>query len=1087
MKKQITTPKNRFLKGKWRIKSLSLLSLALFMSSSLLPATAALKSEISPLSVTSGNNVVRDEMLSRADIPVKGKITDEKTRESLIGVSVKVKGTNSGVSTDLNGNYSLDAPENGILVITYIGYETVEVSVNNRGTINIPLVSSNTSLGEVVVIGYGTQRRSDLTGAVGSVREEQLKERPASSLNQALSGKIAGVQVNTNSGRPGGRTNIRIRGFSSINSSNNPLYVIDGVMLPIGNQVQASQAIDYINPNDVVSVEVLKDASSTAIYGARGANGVILITTKRGSSGEGKVTYDSDFSVPTVGPNTTRVLNAKEYLATEDLVWKNLQKYDPVGWAAGKFVNLNPKLKRIDPRLFDSSGNPLYDTNWLKETTQSKMSQNHQLGFSGGNDRNSYSVSLGYRDDIGLLKNSYLNRYSGRFTIDDQIKKWLKIGGTLSYTTQAENLVDQSDAVGRQIVEDFPFLPVKYADGTFANNRDYPQAEGSFSSMHRLEGTKFNLNTQTALGSMYSNINLAKGLEMRTILGANILTQENNTAVARTLAITQQGTASANNRKERFWSIENYLTYNKRFADIHSFTGLLGISWQETNFFNMAANVQGFATDYFTFNNLGAGSLLPSVGSNASRNAFNSYFGRINYSLKDKYLLTVTGRADGASKFGDNHKFAFFPSAALAWRVSEEDFLKDNQTISSLKLRASFGLTGNSEIPAYSSLSLLSSNYAAVFNDARVGGTGINRLANADLRWEKTAQSDIGIELGLLKGRISLEADLYYRKTTDMLLDAPVPRTSGYGTIRKNVGSMENKGVEFALNTINFEGENFSWNTTFNISMNRSKVLSLATPSDIFNVGGPNFTNPTNIIRIGEAAGSFWGLVRLGTWSEAERAEAAKFVSYRNGITILPGDIKYKDVNGDYAITDADRMIIGNGSPKSWGAFTNSFRYKNLDLSAELQYSYGNDVLDMTLHSSEDRVALANSYATVLNAWTPQNQNTPIAEIRDTRAGYVTNVDTHWIKDGSFIRGRNLLLGYTFPASTIQKLSLNRLRVFASGQNLFLIANKDLNGDPETTPTGGYANDGNNVFSQGMFWHSYPKPTTFMLGLQVGL
>jgi TonB-linked SusC/RagA family outer membrane protein len=1087
MKKQITTPNNRFLKGKWRIKSLSLLSMALFMSSSLLPATAALKNESSRLSAISSNNIVRDEMLSKADIPVKGQITDQKTREALIGVSVKIKGSNTGVSTDVNGNYSLVAPENGTLVITYIGYGTVEVSVNNRGTINIPLVSSSTSLGEIVVIGYGTQRRSDLTGAVGSVREEQLKERPASSLNQALSGKIAGVQVNTNSGRPGGRTNIRIRGFSSINSSNNPLYVIDGVMLPIGNQVQASQAIDYINPNDVVSVEVLKDASSTAIYGARGANGVILITTKRGSSGEGKVTYDSDFSVPTVGPNATRVLNAKEYLATEDLVWNNMQKYDPAGWAAGKFVNLNPKLRRIDPRIFDSSGNPLYDTNWLKETTQSKMSQNHQLGFSGGNDRNSYSVSLGYRDDIGLLKNSYLNRYSGRFTVDDQIKKWLKIGGTLSYTTQAENLVDQSDAVGRQIVEDFPFLPVKYADGTFANNRDYPLAEGSFSSMHRLAGTKFILNTQTALGSMYSNINLAKGLEMRTIIGANILTQENNTAVARTLAITQQGTASANNRKERFWSIENYLTYTKRIADIHAFTGLLGISWQETNFFNMSANVQGFATDYFTFNNLGAGSLLPSVGSNASRNAFNSYFGRINYSLKDKYLLTVTGRADGASKFGANHKFAFFPSAALAWRVSEENFLKDNQTISSLKLRASFGLTGNSEIPAYSSLSLLSSNYAAVFNDGRVGGTGINRLANADLRWEKTAQSDIGVELGLLKGRISLEADLYYRKTTNMLLDAPVPRTSGYGTIRKNIGSMENKGVEFALNTINFEGDNFSWNTTFNISMNRNKVLSLATPSDIFGVGGPNFTNPTNIIRIGEAAGSFWGLVRLGTWSEAERAEAAKFVSYRNGITILPGDIKYKDVNGDYAITDADRMIIGNGSPKAWGAFTNSFRYKNLDLSAELQYSYGNDVLDMTLHSSEDRVALANSYATVLNAWTPQNQNTPIAEIRDTRAGYVTNVDTHWIKDGSFIRGRNLLLGYTFPKSTIQKLSLNRLRVFASGQNLFLIASKDLNGDPETTPTGGYANDGNNVFSQGMFWHSYPKPTTFMLGLQVGL
>jgi hypothetical protein len=320
-----------------------------------------------------------------------------------------------------------------------------------------------------------------------------------------------------------------------------------------------------------------------------------------------------------------------------------------------------------------------------------------------------------------------------------------------------------------------------------------------------------------------------------------------------------------------------------------------------------------------------------------------------------------------------------------------------------------------------------------------------------------------------------------------MLLDAPVPRTSGYATIRKNIGSMENKGIEVGLNTVNIQGKDFSWNTTFNVSMNRNKILSLATPSDIFNIGGPNFTNPTNIIRIGEAAGSFWGLVRLGTWSEAERAEAAKFTSYRNNLTILPGDIKYLDVNGDHVINDADRMIIGNGSPKAWGSFLNTFKYKALDLTVELQYSYGNKVLDMTSHSSEDRVSLANSYATVLNAWTPQNQNTSIAEIRDTRAGYVTNVDSWWVKDGSFIRGRNLLLGYTFSSAAAKRLKLDRFRIYASAQNLFLIHHKELRNDPEATPTGGYAGDGNNVFSQGMFWHSYPKSTIYMVGLNVSL
>ncbi len=1021
------------------------------------------------------------------DIPIRGSVKDE-TGQPLPGASIKIKGVSGGTMTDANGNFVLSVPSSAtILVISFTGYNSKEVTVGNQTAINVQLVANDQSLNEIVVIGYGTARRSDLTGSVGSVKAAELQERPAASLNQALSGRISGVQVNSNSGRPGGRSNVRIRGFSSINSSNNPLYVVDGIQLPVGNQAQATQAIDYINPNDIVSVEVLKDASSTAIYGSRGANGVILITTKRGQTGESKISYNADFSTTTVGPNFPEVLNAAEFLAVEDLAYKNMQKYDPDGWAAGRFLSRNPALARTDPRLFDSNGKPLYDTNWLNEATQSKLSQNHQLGFSGGNERTNYSFSAGYRDDQGLIKTSYLKRYSARFTVDDQVKKWLKVGGTLSYINQDENLVDQSDQVVRSILEDFPFMPVTYADGTYADNKQYPNAEGRFNVIHRLNDTKFLLGTQTTLGSLYSNITLMEGLELRTLIGANIVSQENNEYSSRTLNISDRGYAAGRERQETFWSVENFLTYNKRFKDIHSITALAGISIQENNFNNLSSVVRGFSTDYFLFNNLGAGSSSPQVASNKTRQSLNSFFGRINYSLKDKYLFTATGRADGSSKFGENHKFAFFPSAAVAWRVSEEDFLKNKGVISNLKLRASYGVSGNSEIPPYASLSLLGSTFGAVFNNERVVGTGINRLPNKDLVWERTAQSDFGVELGLFDGKISLEADLYYRKTTDMLLDAPVPRTSGYATIRKNIGSMENKGIELTLNTKNFNSDDFSWNTSFNISINKNKVLSLATPADIFGIGGPNFTNPTNIIRIGEEAGSFWGLTRLGVWSEAERAEAAKFVSYRNGKTILPGDIKYLDVNGDYAINDADRMIIGNGSPDAWGALSNNFRYKNWDFTVELQYSIGNDVMDMTSHSSEDRVSLANSYKTVLNAWTPQNQNTPIAEIRDTRAGYVTNVDTHWIKDGSFIRGKNLLLGYTFNPDVTQKLRLSRFKVFVSAQNLFLITSKELQGDPEATPTGGYANDGNNIFSQGMNWQSYPRPSLFMVGLNVTL
>jgi len=1055
----------------------------------------ATQAEANPRTIT--RNISKTSII--ADRSIKGKVADKSNGEGLPGVNVVVKGTSTGTTTDTEGNYTLTVPDEGAtLVFSFVGYISQEVAVGTKSVVDVSIESDSKALSEVVVIGYGTAKKSDLTGSVGSVKEAELRERPVPSLNQALQGKVSGVQVNVNSGRPGGRSNVRIRGFSSINSSNNPLYVVDGVMLPQGNQNQSSQAIDFINPNDIVSVEVLKDASSTAIYGARGANGVIMITTRRGKSGDGIITYNLDLSVPTAGPKRAKVLNAQQYLDVEDLSYKNMQKYDPAGWAEGKYASHNPQVRRQQlqdkyPEIFTVTTNPdgtkkfapNYDTNWFDEATQNRISQNHQLGFSGGNNKTTYSLSLGYRDDQGLIKTSYLKRYSSRFSIDDQVKKWLRIGGTLSYNNQAENLVDINDAVPRQMVEDFPFLPVKYKDGVYANNRDYPGAEGAFSSVHRLMGRKYNLNTQTTLGSLYGNVTLAKGLELRSVLVINVINQDVNQSQTRSLTPGELGTARKENRKETFWSWENYLTYNKTIG-IHSFNALAGISWQETNISTVGVGSQNFPTDYFGSDNLGAGATLPSSNpyvSGASRFAFNSYFGRLNYTLLEKYLFTVTGRADGSSKFGRDHKFAFFPSAAFAWKVSDEEFLKNNTLISSLKVRTSYGLTGNSEIPPYSSLPLLSSTYASVFSESRVSGTGISVLPNPDLRWEKTAQTDAGLEISFLKGRINLEADYYYRKTTDMLLDAPVPRTSGYATIRKNVGSMENKGFEFGLNTVNIESSKFSWNTSFNISFNRNKVLSLATPSDIFGVGGPSITNQTSIIRIGEPVGAFWGLTRLGIWSEAERDEAAKFTSYRGSFKMLPGDIKYKDVNGDGAITDADRSIIGNGSPKGWGTLANTIRYGNFDLTFDMQFSYGNDLMDMNLHASEDRVSLANSYATVLGAWTPTNQNSQIAELRDTKAGYVTNVDTRWIFDGSFIRGRNLLLGYSFPSELASKLKMSKLRVYLSAQNFFLIS-KYPHGDPEQTPIRGNF-DTENVFSQGMIWHGYPRPTTYTAGLQV--
>ncbi|NNE78255.1 MAG: TonB-dependent receptor [Pricia sp.] len=1029
--------------------------------------------------------------LARAQT-VNGTVSDESG--PLVGANVLVKGTTNGTQTDFDGNYTLDdVNDDATLVFSYIGYKTLEIPVDGKSQIDAQLEEDAAQLDEVVLVGYGSTRKSDLTGAVGQVDTEEIQERPAQSLNQALAGRLAGVQVNTTSGRPGGKTNVRIRGFSSINSSNNPLYVVDGVQLPQGNLDQYSSAIDFLNPSDVVSIEVLKDASSTAIYGARGANGVILVTTKRGRAGQGRITYDVEYNVKEFGPNRAQVLNSEEYAQVEQLAWENSEKFDPEGWAAGNYANLEPRLKRLDPNiapLFDSDGNAIYDTNWAKEVQQHRLSQNHQLGFSGGNERTTYAISLGINDEQGLLKNTFLKRYSGRFSIDDQIKDWLKVGGSLSYNYQSENLADTNDQVPRRMVEDFPFLPVRYPaghprEGLFADNRDYPFAEGTFNSVHRLDGQKYILNTQTASGSVYSNINFTNDLEMRTVVAANIITQENPEFRDATLAGNSQAFAAISSNRENFWSIENYLTYTKEINENNALTALLGISWQQTNSLFVNAQSNNFPTDYFEYNNLGAGSDNLAVASSAEREALNSYFGRLNYNLFGKYLFTVTGRADGSSKFGDNNKFSFFPSAAFAWRISDENFLMDSETISNLKLRASYGVTGNSEIPPYSSLSLLGSNYATIWGGNRIGGTGLNRLSNPDLKWEKTAQYDVGLELGLFNNRISIESDVYYRKTTDMLLDAPVPQSSGYTTIRRNVGSMENKGLEVSLNTINITTADLNWNTSFNISFNENKVLSLATPSDIFGVGGPGITNETNIIRIGEPVGSFWGLTRLGVWGTDEAEEAASFVSYRNGLTLLPGDIKYKDFNGDKIINDEDRTIIGNGYPTAQGSLINNITYKGIDLTLDLQYSWGNDVMDMNLHSSEDRQALANSYRTVLDAWTPDNQNTMIAQVRDTRAGYVTNVDSHWIKDGSFLRGRNLMLGYSFEPELLERLYLNKLRIYASTQNFFLWTDEGLIGDPEVIPIRG--GQGNNVFSQGMKWHEYPRSTTFVVGLQLGI
>lgn len=1018
---------------------------------------------------------VQDLAIDWVDVGISGKITDENG-EGLPGASVVVKGTSSGTTTDLDGKYKLTVPEESTIVVSFVGYKTNEIVVGSQSVIDVRMKLDAEQLEEVVVIGYGTQKKSDLTGAVGSTSGAKLQERPTSSLAQGLSGKVAGANITQNSGRPGGQTRIRIRGNTSVSLDNAPLFVVDGVILVSTTSVAANgglnglnggtNPIDYINPNDIQSIEVLKDASATAIYGARGANGVILVTTKRGSKTGGRVNYDTYYSVGSMAKKMG-VLNSEQFLMIEEEAYKNAEKFDPVGWAGGtKYTD--PLTKRTDPRLFDSNGNPLYDTDWQDEVTQSAFSQNHQLSFTGGNENGTYGAFLGFTDEEGLMKESWMKRYSARFVFDNQLQTWLKVGGSLAYNNQYERIIHGS-WVGRNMIEAIPIIPVKYPDGSWASNLDYPGMEGGPNPVRVGQEYENFLRTHTILGNAFADINLAEGLVLRTSVGINSVGQRTNEYAGRELnfiGTRTNGYAQKNSRQFFSWQFENYLTYNKSFGGIHSLTAMLGISWQKTENETYNVRVNDFSDDFFSYNNLGAGSVLVPPSSSASSGGFNSYFGRLNYGLKDKYLLTVTGRYDGSSNFGPSNRFGFFPSAALAWRVSDEDFLSESTVVSNLKFRTSYGETGNANIPPYSYAQRLS-NYDYVFNGSLQGGIGNGAaLANTALRWERTVQVDAGVELGLFQGRIAIEADVYRKKTTDMLLRAPTPATSGFpGGVFKNIGSMENVGVEFTLNTVNIENGDLSWETTFNIAMNKNKVLELTGGSDIFQSKG--------IIREGEPLNSFWGWVHLGTWGVDEEDEARDL-----NPNWTSGDIKLLDLDGNGAINNADKTIIGNGLPDGYGSFINTVNFKNFELSLDLQFMYGNDMMYITTRPQENRQGIANSLSTVLDAWTPTNQDTEIAQWRPVSAGYDNRDTSHMIQDGSFIRGRNLLLAYNFSSGLLDKMRLQKLRVYTSLQNFFLIS--DYQGyDPEASTNNIAFNSGEVNFQQ------YPRPKVFMVGLNV--
>jgi len=992
---------------------------------------------------------------------VTGKVNDN-TGAALSNVSVQVKGTNTGTFTGTDGVFQINvSSRNSRLVFSFAGMATQEVSVGDQTTVNIQFQTGDNSLGEVVVIGYGTARKSDLTGAVATVKSDKLLDRPSTNISQALQGRVAGVDVTVNTSAPGEAAKVRIRGISSINSSLDPLYVVDGVIGVDANT---------LNPNDISSVEVLKDASSTAIYGARGANGVIIITTKRGIKGKSRISYDNYISLNTLERHL-KALNAQEFMDVYNLAYKNAQKYDSLGFAQGKYKANNPLNY---PKLFDASGKPLYSTNWESEVYKPSVSNNHQLTVQGGSEKSTYSLSLGYLDQKGIMIESWFKRYSARFTMDNEINKWLKIGGSISLVKSTERLVSDANGglnVSRMIIEGIPIIPVKYPDGTWGGNSDFPGMEGGSNPVNIAKNRYTLINRMRTLGNVYTLFHLAKNLDFKSDLGFDLNSQKNNFYSGRelsSLSLNERGVASISNALSTYWQSENYFTWNKEINSKQRLTALLGLSWQKNYSEFASESVSNFIDDYWGWHNLSAGTGDRGIGSSDNTWTMNSYFARLTYNISDKYLFTATGRYDGSSKFGKNNKYAFFPSAGVAWRISEEDFLKGNALISNLKLRGSYGSTGNQEIGTYNSIQLLGSG-TTLFNGQRQPTVFRQSFGNPDLKWERVNQADIGLEVSLLSNRININADYYHRVTKDLLLAAPIPWTSGLSSVTQNIGSLQNTGIELTLNTQNIKAKDFSWTSDINFTANKNKILHLGINNDDI-YPGPWFLGETNILRVGWAIGTFWGYQREGVWGEKEAAEAAKY-------NLKPGDLKWKDQNNDGKINDADLTRLGQAYPKWTMNISNTFNYKSFDFTFDIRVVGGVNTVANYYHSTEDRQAIANSLATVKNAWSPQNPNSHIAEVRYYGSSYQTHIDSWWVQDGSFVRGQNFVLGYTLPALSMSRLNIDRLRFYVSAQNLFVIT-KYTGYDPEVNTFGGQLTQNQDFFP-------YPHPRILNVGLNL--
>jgi len=983
-------------------------------------------------------------------VKVTGQVTD-KNGVTLPGVNVVIKGKDIGTITDINGNFSISVEEGELLVFSFVGFSPQEVKVNAEVAINIILEEETIGLNEVVAIGYGSQRKRDLTGSVVSVNSEQLQSIPVASVGDALQGKAAGVQV-ISSGVPGNDVVFRIRGIGTIND-NNPLLVID--------DVPTSSGLNQLNMNDIESVQILKDASATAIYGSRGANGVIIITTKKGRLGKSSIDINYNYGIQEA-TKMVNVLNASQFASLHNEMMEN------AGLAKNP-ANASP----------ESLGK---GTDWLDKLFSPESMHNLSLSFSGGNDKTKYYVSGSILDQKGIVAETGFKRYTVKFNLESKVLKNIRIGNNITLNHDKKYNGDYSV---KNTMLALPTQAIFNEDGTYAGPKERPSWDGDITNpIGKAKLVETTTKGYNLLGSVFAEVDIIKGLKFKTNLGlqANFWDDRTWSPQYNWLPSPQeQSYLFQQSNKSITWNWDNTLTYNKIINGNHRITLMAGTSAQENRFDFHNGSIQNFASDQTQ--QLANGISQPTVNGNASEWSLMSYIGRFNYVYSDKYMLTATVRRDGSSRFGSDNKWGTFPSASVAWRLSEENFLKNVKLIDDLKLRAGYGITGNQSIGNYSFASVFQTNKYN-FNNNVVSAVVPDMMPNPNVQWESQKQTNIGLDATLFNQRVNLTIDGYIKNTEDMLVPMSVPISTGYSDINVpyiNAGKIQNKGIEINISTRNMKGE-FAWNTDLNLSYNKNEVKNLNDTIPMVTGNGFDFNFAVSRIAHGHPVNAFYGFITDGIFqTQAEvDAHAQQVPGLDPYNRTSAGDIRFKDLNSDGIIDDSDRTYMGNPTPELIFSMNNYFSYKGFDLNIFLQGVYGNEIFNANRIWNEGMAVAVNQSAETLNRWTgPNTSNSmPRAVFNDPNKN--TRASDRWIEDGSYLRIKNISLGYTLPKTLISQIGLESLRLYVSGTNLYTFT-KYKGFDPEVS------SGGNNAVGsvQGIDHNIYPVTRTISMGVNV--